>query len=197
MKVTTIKEIKFEGKWIEFTFYPPHRTNRDYDESCKHQYFWKAVNEAGLYTDLLNNGAIGMQVVWDKLDGTNYEIVEVRKSVMQTKEIDRELIAKIIDESYSFENPEGGIFPELTFVPELAVGNIMAVVGSSRYKTWDAAIIKLYDLLVGSIAVHAAAMDEILTLLDGDSEVGQGPAITLANVVSSIKEQLEHIKTKL
>ena len=67
VKICTIAEVNYSGKWIEFIF-KKASNNRifggmPYDFSCKCGHLEEALDQAGLQTDVANHGLIGLRLV--------------------------------------------------------------------------------------------------------------------------------------
>ena len=78
--VATIKSVRNVGKWIEFWFEENLPTITEdpnsYNRSSKSYKYQDAVNKAGLFERVCNNGSIGLKMKWVKV-GNNYEIDSV------------------------------------------------------------------------------------------------------------------------
>ena len=79
-KITTIKQIKFVGKWAEIWSEESPNGDGRWDESCKGYMLWGLAEKAGLVDRIHNYGFVGLQIIWGKKpEWTNVEPIILRE----------------------------------------------------------------------------------------------------------------------
>lgn len=79
LKILTIDNLNFTGKWVEFWFkedFPRMSSDESHHLSTKIYMLWEVVYKAGVYNEIILNGFKGVKTIWEK-DKYNWELKEI------------------------------------------------------------------------------------------------------------------------